>query len=190
MSQVFACPAHFPPALAFSFTSVLDLPIQLALFIAWFVIVGLGIKARPRLQIPGTGGSRRRRQGWGHPDTDDLRRCPGGHLDYPASLAHHLLRPPGEPRPSIFLLATLIICSLTSLATRHLLGLGGHPQAYRHDGRRPQPGVPTPLVAGAVLSGSASGDKLSPLSDSHRGAGLDVTVHPDQLMGKIKTIVR
>lgn len=43
MSQVFACLAIFL-ALAFSFTSVLDLPIQLALFIAWFVIMGLGIK--------------------------------------------------------------------------------------------------------------------------------------------------
>ncbi len=43
MAQVFACLAIFL-ALAFSFTSVLDLPIQLALFIAWFVIMGLGIK--------------------------------------------------------------------------------------------------------------------------------------------------
>ena len=43
MAQVFACLAIFL-ALAFSFTSVLDLPIQLALFIAWFVIMGLGIR--------------------------------------------------------------------------------------------------------------------------------------------------
>ncbi len=31
-------------ALAFSFTAKLDLPIQLALFIGWFVIMGLGLK--------------------------------------------------------------------------------------------------------------------------------------------------
>ena len=43
MSQVFTCLAIFL-ALAFSFTIVLDLPIQLALFIAWFVIMGLGIR--------------------------------------------------------------------------------------------------------------------------------------------------
>ena len=54
MAQVFACLAIFL-ALAFSFTSVLDLPIQLALFIAWFRHHGARHQARPRLQVSGAG---------------------------------------------------------------------------------------------------------------------------------------
>ncbi|HPZ77102.1 MAG TPA: Na+/H+ antiporter NhaC [Thermosynergistes sp.] len=67
--------------------------------------------------------------------------------------------------PSIFLLATLLICSIVSLATGSswttsgtvgvaLMGIG-----YGL-------GIPAPLSAGIVISGAYFGDKMSPLSDT------------------------
>ncbi|MGL5311738.1 MAG: Na+/H+ antiporter NhaC [Peptostreptococcaceae bacterium] len=67
--------------------------------------------------------------------------------------------------PGIFLVATTIICSIVSLATGSswttagtvgiaLIGIG---QGL---------GMPTPLVAGAIISGAYFGDKMSPLSDT------------------------
>ncbi len=67
--------------------------------------------------------------------------------------------------PSIFLLATLLICSIVSLATGSswttsgtvgvaLMGIG-----YGL-------GIPAPLSAGIVVSGAYFGDKMSPLSDT------------------------
>ncbi|WP_432667551.1 Na+/H+ antiporter NhaC [Wukongibacter baidiensis] len=67
--------------------------------------------------------------------------------------------------PGIFLIATLIICSIVSLATGSswttcatvgiaLMGVG---QGL---------GVPVPMIAGAIISGAYFGDKMSPLSDT------------------------
>lgn len=82
--------------------------------------------------------------------------------------------------PAIFLPATLLICSITSLATGTswgttgtigvaLIGVGGGL------------GIPLPLVAGAVLSGAYFGDKMSPLSDTTNMApamaGTDLYTH-------------
>ena len=82
--------------------------------------------------------------------------------------------------PSIFLVSTCIICSLVSLATGSswstagtvgiaLIGVG---QAL---------GVPTPMVAGAIISGAYFGDKMSPLSDTTNlapaMAGTDLFTH-------------
>ena len=82
--------------------------------------------------------------------------------------------------PSIFLPACVIICALISLATGSswttsatvgiaLIGIG---KAL---------GVPLGMVAGAVLSGSYFGDKLSPLSDTTNlapaMAGADLFTH-------------
>jgi NhaC family Na+:H+ antiporter len=82
--------------------------------------------------------------------------------------------------PNIFLPATLLICSITSLATGTswgtsgtigiaLIGIGGGL------------GFPLPLVAGAVLSGAYFGDKMSPLSDTTNMApamvGTDLYTH-------------
>lgn len=67
--------------------------------------------------------------------------------------------------PSIFLLVTLLICSLTSLATGTswgTVGTAGIALVTIGEGL----GYPTPLVIGAVLSGAFFGDKLSPLSDT------------------------
>ena len=66
--------------------------------------------------------------------------------------------------PSIFLLATLIICSITSIATGTSWGTVGTAGIMMAIGEGL--GLPLPLVAGAVLSGAYFGDKLSPLSDS------------------------
>jgi len=67
--------------------------------------------------------------------------------------------------PSIFLLATCIICSIVSLATGSswttagtvgiaLMGVGAGL------------GIPAPQIAGAIISGAYFGDKMSPLSDT------------------------
>lgn len=67
--------------------------------------------------------------------------------------------------PGLFLPATMFICSIISLGTGSswttvgtigvaLLGIGMGL------------GIPTPLVAGCIISGSYFGDKLSPLSDT------------------------
>lgn len=82
--------------------------------------------------------------------------------------------------PSIFLPATLLICSLISIATGSswttsatvgiaLVGIGG------------TLGIPLGMVAGAVLSGAYFGDKMSPLSDTTNlapaMAGTDLFTH-------------
>lgn len=67
--------------------------------------------------------------------------------------------------PGIFLIATCIMCAVVSLATGSswttaatvgiaLIGVG---QGL---------GIPLPMVAGAIISGSYFGDKMSPLSDT------------------------
>lgn len=67
--------------------------------------------------------------------------------------------------PSIFLVATCLICSLVSIATGSswttvatvgiaLLGIGE------------VIGFPKPMIAGAIISGAYFGDKISPLSDT------------------------
>jgi len=67
--------------------------------------------------------------------------------------------------PSIFLVATALICAVVSTATGSswttagtvgiaLIGVG---QGF---------GIPLPIVAGAIISGSYFGDKMSPLSDT------------------------
>jgi NhaC family Na+:H+ antiporter len=67
--------------------------------------------------------------------------------------------------PSIFLLATLIICSLTSISTGTSWGTAGT-AGIAMMGIGAGLGVPAPMTAGAVMSGAYFGDKLSPLSDS------------------------
>ncbi|MFC5590484.1 Na+/H+ antiporter NhaC [Sporosarcina soli] len=67
--------------------------------------------------------------------------------------------------PSIFLVATLLICALTSLATGTSWGTAGT-AGIAMMGIGESFGLPLPLVAGAVVSGAYFGDKLSPISDS------------------------
>ncbi len=67
--------------------------------------------------------------------------------------------------PSIFLPATLIICSVTSLATGSSWGTSGT-IGVALMGVGQGLGFPLPLVAGTILSGAYFGDKMSPLSDT------------------------
>lgn len=82
--------------------------------------------------------------------------------------------------PGIFLVATLLICSIVSVATGSswttastvgiaLLGIG---QTL---------GIPSPIIAGAIISGAYFGDKMSPLSDTTNlapaMAGADIFEH-------------
>ncbi|MFS0576258.1 Na+/H+ antiporter NhaC [Sporosarcina sp. 179-K 3D1 HS] len=67
--------------------------------------------------------------------------------------------------PSIFLVATLLICALTSLATGTSWGTAGT-AGIAMMGIGESFGLPLALVAGAVVSGAYFGDKLSPISDS------------------------
>jgi NhaC family Na+:H+ antiporter len=82
--------------------------------------------------------------------------------------------------PGIFLVATLLICSIVSLGTGSswstagtvgvaLIGVGAALQ------------IPLPMVAGAIVSGAYFGDKMSPLSDTTNlapaMAGTDVFSH-------------
>ncbi|MBG9767663.1 Na+/H+ antiporter NhaC [Bacillus vallismortis] len=152
-------------ALVMSFTVFLDLPIQLALFISWFIAMILGI-----------------RLGYSYKDMQNAilygisngleavlilvsvgaligTWIAGGIVP---TLIYYGLE---FIHPSIFLLATLIICSIMSVATGTswgTVGTAGIAMIAIGEGL----GLPLPLVAGAILSGAYFGDKLSPLSDS------------------------
>lgn len=82
--------------------------------------------------------------------------------------------------PSIFLVASLLICSVVALATGSswttaatigiaLMGIGAGL------------GIPAPMIAGSIISGAYFGDKMSPLSDttnlSPAMAGADLFDH-------------
>lgn len=152
-------------ALVMSFTVFLDLPIQLALFISWFIAMILGI-----------------RLGYSYKDMQNaiLNGISNGLeavliLVSVGALIGTWIAGGIVPtliyyglefiHPSIFLLATLIICSIMSVATGTswgTVGTAGIAMIAIGEGL----GLPLPLVAGAILSGAYFGDKLSPLSDS------------------------
>lgn len=67
--------------------------------------------------------------------------------------------------PTLFLLTTLILCCVTSLFTGTSYGTVGT-TGIAMMGIGASFGIPLPLVAGAVLSGAYFGDKISPLSDT------------------------
>ena len=82
--------------------------------------------------------------------------------------------------PTIFLVATVIICSITSLATGTSWGTAGT-IGVALIGIATGLGIPLPIAAGAILSGAYFGDKMSPLSDTTNlapaMAGTDVFTH-------------
>ena len=82
--------------------------------------------------------------------------------------------------PSVFLIAALLICSITSLATGTSWGTAGT-MGLALMGIAQGLGMPLGVTAGAILSGAYFGDKLSPLSDTTNlapaMAGTDVFTH-------------
>lgn len=91
----------------------------------------------------------------------------------------------GILKPNIFLVATVLICSLTSLATGTSWGTAGT-IGIALMGIAKGLGVPPAIAAGAIISGAYFGDKLSPLSDTTNlapaVAGTDVFTHIKGMM--------
>lgn len=87
--------------------------------------------------------------------------------------------------PSIFFIAALLICSITSLATGSSWGTAGT-MGLALMGISHGLGMPMGITAGAILSGAYFGDKLSPLSDTTNlapaMAGTDVFTHVKYMM--------
>ena len=67
--------------------------------------------------------------------------------------------------PSIFLVATILICSVVALATGTSWGTSGT-VGLALMGIGAGLGIPAPVCAGFVISGAYFGDKMSPLSDT------------------------
>ncbi|MDE1315001.1 Na+/H+ antiporter NhaC [Vibrio aestuarianus] len=151
--------------LAFSFTAQLDLPIQLALYIGWFIIIVLGVRLGHQYKDLEKAALNGISNGLGAV----LILLAVGALvgtwisgGIVPTIIYYGLQ---AIHPSIFLLATMIICSLTALATGTSWGAAGT-AGIAMMGIGQGLGVPAPITAGAVLSGSYFGDKMSPLSDS------------------------
>ena len=87
--------------------------------------------------------------------------------------------------PQIFLVATVLICAVSSLATGSSWGTSGT-IGVALMGIGAGLGLPLPVVAGAVLSGAYFGDKMSPLSDTTNLApamvGTDLYTHIRHMM--------
>ncbi|MCW7551311.1 Na+/H+ antiporter NhaC [Endozoicomonas gorgoniicola] len=166
--------------LAFSFTTLFDLPVHLALFIGWFVVMGLGI--------------------WLGHDYRSLEQAAAEGI-YNGTGAILILLSVGvltgtwiaggivpaiiysglnTISPGLFLPTTVLICSMTALATGTSWGAAGT-AGIAMMGIGQSLGVPAPITAGAVLSGVYFGDKLSPLSDSvvlaSSMSGVDISRH-------------
>lgn len=82
--------------------------------------------------------------------------------------------------PGIFLVATLVICSIVSLGTGSSWSTAGT-VGVALIGVGKGLGIPVPIVAGAIVSGAYFGDKMSPLSDTTNlapaVAGTDLFLH-------------
>lgn len=82
--------------------------------------------------------------------------------------------------PGFFLPATVLITSITALATGSSWGTAGT-MGIALMGIAAGLGIPAPMTAGAIISGAYLGDKMSPLSDTTNlapaMAGTDVFTH-------------
>lgn len=169
------------------FASILafNMPVQIALFICWFLAIALGLKLKYSyeelekvaidsvssglqallilLAVGAMVGS------W----------IAGGIVP---SMIYYGLK---IINPKIFLFTTLIICSITSLATGTSWGTAGT-AGVAMIGIGSGLGIPPAITAGAVLSGAYFGDKMSPLSDSTNltasMSGTDVFTHVKSMM--------
>ena len=152
-------------ALTFSFTSLLNLPIQLALFIGWCPVIALGIKLGHSYQHLESAAMNGIARGLGAifillaVGALTGSWLVGGIV--PAIIYYGL----DLLTPAIFLPMSVLLCAMMALVTGTSWGAAGTAGiAVMSMGEGM--GIPAPLCAGAVLSGIYFGDKLSPLSDS------------------------
>lgn len=164
MTEVLAIMIGFI-AIMFLSINMLQLPIQLALFASWFLVIALGIRLKIDYETMQNGlidGI--------HNGMEALlvlitvgaligTWIAGGIV--PSIIYYGL----SVMNPQIFLFAAFIICALTSLATGTSFGTVGT-AGVAMMGIGHSFGIPLPLVAGAVISGAYVGDKMSPLSDT------------------------
>lgn len=152
-------------AIMFLSINVLNLPIQLALFASWFLVMALGLK----LKLPYDEMQRGLINGIHNGMEAVLVLTTVGALigtwiagGIVPSIIYYGL---AVMDPQIFLFAAFVICALTSLATGTSFGTAGT-AGVAMMGIGHSFGIPLPLVAGAVISGAYVGDKMSPLSDT------------------------
>lgn len=149
----------------FGFIVILELPIQLALLAIWFVVMGFGIYLGYGYQEMEKGLLKGIHEGMGA----TLVLVAVGALIgswiaggvVPTMIYYGLT----IISPSIFLMAAMIICAITSIATGTSFGSAGT-AGIAMMGIGESFGLPMYLVAGAVISGCYVGDKMSPLSDT------------------------
>src|SRR5690625_1020560 len=149
----------------FGFIVILELPIQLALLTVWFVIIGFGIYLKYTYFEMEKGLLKGIHEGMG---ATLILIAVGALIGswiaggiVPTMIYYGL----NIISPSIFLMAAMIICAITSIATGTSFGSAGT-AGIAMMGIGISFGFPVPLVAGAVISGCYVGDKLSPLSDT------------------------
>lgn len=149
----------------FLFIVQFELPIQLALLTAWFLIIAVGLKIGYKY--------REMQDGLLKGIYDGLEAVlilisvgaligtwiAGGIV--PSIIYYGL----SVISPSVFLLTAFITCTITSIMTGTSFGSAGT-AGIAMMGIGASFGFPLPLVAGAVISGCYVGDKLSPLSDT------------------------
>ncbi|WP_069384521.1 Na+/H+ antiporter NhaC [Halomonas caseinilytica] len=152
-------------AIMFLFINVFGLPIQLALFTSWFLVMGLGLK----LKLSYEAMQRGLIDGIHNGMEAVLVLITVGALigtwiagGIVPSIIYYGLT---VMSPQIFLCAAFLICAVTSLSTGTSFGTAGT-AGVAMIGIGHSFGIPLPLVAGAVISGAYVGDKMSPLSDT------------------------
>nr|WP_298249241.1 Na+/H+ antiporter NhaC [uncultured Halomonas sp.] len=152
-------------AIMFLYINVFNLPIQLALFTSWFLVMALGV----RLKYSYEAMQRGLIDGIHNGMEAVLVLITVGALigtwiagGIVPSIIYYGL---SVMNPQIFLFAAFIICAVTSLSTGTSFGTAGT-AGVAMMGIGHSFGIPLPLVAGAVISGAYVGDKMSPLSDT------------------------
>src|SRR5699024_3961541 len=149
----------------FSFIVILELPMQLAFLMVWFVIMGFGLYLKYSYFEMERGLLKGIHEGMG---ATLILIAVGALIGswiaggvVPTMIYYGL----SIISPSIFLMAAMIICAITALSTGTSFGSAGT-AGIAMMGIGESFGLPTYLVAGAVISGCYVGDKMSPLSDT------------------------
>lgn len=149
----------------FLFVQVLELPIQLALLVSWFMVIGMGKwlgLSYPKMQ---QGLNQGIAQGM---DAILVLVSVGALIGswMAAGIVPNIIYLGlSIINPEIFLLAAFLICTITSIATGTSFGTIGT-AGIAMMGIGAGFDLPMPIVAGAAICGAYVGDKLSPLSDT------------------------